>query len=180
MKRIEYKMISAEDSEERSSILSLLLFQWMNKVVKIGSERPLEQGDFLPLSKENKTRSVTEKLQTNWDDEIASSQSNNKKPKLWRSVMKMVSVTEALIIISTGLLDSIGRILQPLFLGLLISTLISAEEPQKNIFLYGCALAMAVSYFMHSIALHQFFYRTTVLGMKVSSALKGLVYIKVS
>ena len=136
MKRSEYRKISAKDTEENFSILSLLLFQWMNDVVKTGSERPLEQSDFLPLSKENKTRSVTEKLQTNWDDEIASSQRNNKKPKLWRSVIKMVSSKEALTIISAGLLDSTGRIAQPLFLGFLISTLISAEEPQKNIVLY--------------------------------------------
>ena len=180
MKRRVYRKIFVKDSEENFGILSLLLFQWMNEVVKIGSKRPLEQSDFLLLSEENKTRSVTEKLQTNWDDERASCQRNNKKPKLWRCVMKMVPVKEASVIILSGILDSIGRILQPLFLGFLISALISAEEPQKNVSLYGWALAMAASYFMHSISLHQFYYRTMVLGMKVSSALKGLVYIKVS
>ena len=41
----------------------------MNEAVKIGNERPLEKSDFLPLSKENKTRSVTDKIQKNWDEE---------------------------------------------------------------------------------------------------------------
>ena len=181
MKRGGYKKISAKESEENFSILSLLLFQWMNGVVKIGSERPLEQGDILPLSKENKTRSVTEKLQANWDDEKASSKRNNKtKAKLWRSVIKIVSVKEALIIILLGVLDSVGRIIQPLLLGFLVSTLMSAEEPQKNVLLYSCALAMAANYFIKSIFLHQYLYRNAVLGLKLCSALKGLVYIKVS
>ncbi len=180
MKKSGYKKISSEENDNNFSILSLLLFQWMNEVVKIGSERALEQRDFLPLSKENETRLVTEKLQTKWNDEKASSKRINKKPKFWRSVIKMVSVKEALIIILTGLLDSVGRIVQPLFLGFLVSTLMSAEEPQKNVLLYGCALAMAANYFFNSICLHQYFYRNAVLGIKLCSGLKGLVYIKVS
>ncbi|KAL9957080.1 hypothetical protein ACROYT_G038671 [Oculina patagonica] len=178
MKKSGYKKISSEENDNNFSILSLLLFQWMNEVVKIGSERALEQRDFLPLSKENETRLVTEKLQTKWNDEKASSKRINKKPKFWRSVIKMVSVKEALIIILTGLLDSVGRIVQPLFLGFLVSTLMSAEEPQKNVLLYGCALAMAANYFFNSICLHQYFYRNAVLGIKLCSGLKGLVYIK--
>lgn len=180
MKRSEYKKISNKDSEENFNILSILLFQWMNEVIKIGSERTLEQNDFLPLSKENQTRSATEKLQTKWNDEKARCKRNNKRPKLWRSVIKTVSVKEAFIIVLTGFLDSVGRILQPLFLGFVVSALVSEEEPQKNVLLYVCALAMAVNYFIKNICMHQYFYRSAVLGVKLCGALKGLVYIKVT
>ena len=147
MKRNGYKKISVEESESNFSVLSSVLFLWINEVVKIGSERALEQGDFLPLSKENKTGSVIEKLQTKWNDEKANSKSNNKKPKLWRSVIKMVSIKEAFIIISMGVLDLVGRIIAPLFLGFLVSTLMSTEKPQTNALLYCCALAMAANNF---------------------------------
>ncbi|KAL9956611.1 hypothetical protein ACROYT_G038110 [Oculina patagonica] len=180
MKRSGYKKISAKDDEENFSILSRLLFLWMNEVVNIGSERALEQGDFLPLSKENETRSVTEKLQVKWNDEKASSKRNNKRSKLWKSVIKMVSVKEVLIIVATGLLESVGRILQALFLGFLVSALISSEEPQKNVLLYDCALAMAANHLIKSIALHHYFFTNDMLGIKLRSALKGLVYIKTS
>ena len=180
MDKSGYKRISTEHIEENNfSILSSLFFHWMSEIVKAGSERALEQTDFLHLSQENLTCSVTEKLQTKWNEEKESCTRNKNRPKLWKSVINMVSVKEALIIVLAGLSDGVGRILQPLFLGVLVSTLMSAEEPQKNFLLYGCALAMAGNYFIKSIALHQYFYRCDLLGIKLSSALKGLVYIKV-
>ena len=180
MKKSGYKKITNRDSEDNLNILTSLFFQWMNEVVKIGSERSLQHDDFVPLSKENQTRPATEKLQTKWNDEKASCKRDNKSPKLWRSVIKTVSVKEAFIIGLTGFLDSVCRIVQPLFLGFIVSTLISAEEPQKNIPLYICALAMAATYFIKNICMHQYFYRSSVLGVKLCSALKGLVYIKVT
>ena len=180
MIRSGYKKITEKDSEEKCNILSSLFFQWMNEVVKIGSERTLEEYDFVPLSKENQTRPATEKLQTKWNDEKASCKRNNKRPKLWRSVIKTVSIKETCIIVLTGFLDSVCRILQPLFLGFVVSALISAEEPQKNVLLYVCALAMAANYFIKNICMHQYFYRSAVLGVKICSALKGLVYTKVT
>jgi len=180
MTRSGYKKITNSDSEENLNILSSLFFQWMNEVVKIGSERVLEHDDFAPLSKENQTRPMTEKLQTKWNDEKASCTRDNKKPKLWRSVIKTVSVKRAFIIGLTGFLDSVCRILQPLFLGFVVHTLTSAEEPQKNVLLYICALAMTAIYFIRNISTNQYFYRSHMLGFTLCSALKGLVYIKVT
>lgn len=179
MKRKGYSKITDKDSDDNLNSLSSLFFQWMNEVVKIGSERTLEQDDFLPLSKENQTRPATEKLQTKWSGEKEICKRDNKRPKLWRSVIKSVSIKEVFIIVSTGLLDSVGRLLQPLFLGFVVSALFSAKEPQKNALLYVCALAMAANYFIKNICMHQYFYRSAVLGVKLCSALKGLVYIKV-
>jgi len=180
MKRGGYKKITGRDGKDNLDILSPLFFQWMNEVVKIGNERALDHDDFVPLSRENQTGPVTEKLQTKWNNEKASCKRDNKKPKLWRSVIKTVSVKEAFIIGLTGFLDSVCRILQPLFLGFVVYTLTSAKEPQKNVPLYICALAMAATYFIKNICMHQYFYRSSVLGVKLCSALKGLVYIKVT
>ena len=180
MKRSGYKKIAAEDSQENVSIISLLLFRWMNELVKTGSERALEQSDFVPLSKENSTCSVTEKLQTKWNEETEKCKQSGKKPKLWKSVINTVSVKEALTIALTGILESSARIIQPLFLGFLVSALISAEEPQKNVLLYGCALAMAGISVIKAISFHQFCYKNELLAIKLCNALKGIVYIKVS
>jgi len=180
MKKSGYKKITSSDSEDNLNILTSLFFQWINEVVKIGSDRILEHDDFVPLSKENQTRPVTEKLQTKWNDEKASCKRENKKPKLWRSVIKTVSVKEAFIIGLAGFLDSVCRIVQPLFLGFIVSTLISAEDPQKNVLLHICPLAMAATYFIKNISTNQYFYRNEMLGFKLCSALKGLVYIQVT
>ena len=179
MSRNGYKKISTVEGTEEVSFVSLLLFQWMNNVFKIGSERAVDENDFLPLSKENFASFLTEQLQANWNKEKTKCTASGKRPELWRSVIKMLSVMDAMIIVLTGTLYSVCSILQPLFLGYLISTLMSAE-PRQNALPYGCALAMCVNALISGFSMHQLDYRCDLLGIRISSALKGLVYHKVS
>ena len=175
-----YKKISTdEDDTGNASFFSLLLFQWMNSIFKTGSKRTINQTDFLPLSKENSACFVTGKLQGNWNKEISNCEGNGKKPKLWKSVLKLITVKETVIIVFSNALFSISRILQPLFLGYLVSALMSTE-PQNNPVLYGCALALCINALIACFSMHQLDYRCEILGIKISSALKGLIYHKVS
>ena len=179
MARNGYKRISTENDIENVSFVSLIFFQWMNSVFKTGNERPLEANDLLPLSEENCTSSLTERLQSEWRNENTKCKGNGKRPKLWKSVIKMVFVKDGMIIVFTGALYTIFNLLQPLFLGYLISALISAE-PQENYLFYGCALAMGINTLISSLSMHHMDYRSELLGVRISSALKGLVYLKVS
>ena len=162
-----------------ASFVSLLFFQWMNNVFKTGSQRPLEENDLLPLSEENLTSSLTERLHKKWRKENTKCKGKGKRPKLWKSVIKMLSVKDGMIIVFTGLLRTICGLLQPLFLGYLISGLTSAE-PQHNYLLYGYALAMGIITLISGLSMHQADYRCELLGIRISSALKGLIYLKVS
>ena len=92
-----YKKISDDANAEKVSFVSLLLFRWMNIVFKKGSERALEKTDFLPLAKENTSCFVTERLQTKWNEEKSKCKRNGKRPKLWKSVMKMLSVKDVFL-----------------------------------------------------------------------------------
>ena len=67
MARNGYNKISPSEDKERVSFLSLLLFQWMNSIFKTGSERPLDEHDFSPLSKENSASFLTDQLEANWN-----------------------------------------------------------------------------------------------------------------
>ena len=181
MARNGYKRISTEGETKNVSFVSLLFFQWMNNVFKTGNERTLEENDFLPLSEENSTGTLTEQLQTKWNKESRKCKLNGgKRPKLWKSVLKMLSVKEGIILTFTGALISISSLLQPLFLGYLISTIISTPEPQKNSYLYGCALAMGINAMINGVSMHHFFYRCDLLSIRSRSSVKGLVYVKVS
>ena len=179
MTRNGYKKISSDGKKENVSFLSLLFFQWMNNIFKIGSKRPLDQSDFLPLPKENVTCSVIEQLQANWNNEKAECKAKGRRPKLWKSVMKMLFFKETVFLIFTRILYSLSRIIQPLFLGYLMSTLMS-KEPQTNYLLYACALAMGVNALIGCLSMHHFDYKCELLGNRLSSALKGLIYLKVS
>jgi len=58
MARKGYKKISTNEDKEIVSFVSLLLFSRMNSIFKIGSERPLDENDLLSLSKENSSKRV--------------------------------------------------------------------------------------------------------------------------
>ena len=179
MARKRYKMISTDDDKAKPGFICLLFFRWMNTVFKTGSERALEQDDFLHLSKQNSTRLLTEQLQASWNKEKTKGKANGKKPKLWKSIVKLVSAKDAMLMSVTIVLRTISRLLHPLFLGYLTATLMAAES-QQNYLLYGCALAMCLNAFIGSIGVHHFDYRCEVMAIRISSALKGLIYLKVS
>ena len=113
MAKNSYKKITSDG--DKVSFISLLFFQWMSSVFKTGNERGLEETDLLPLLKENTPCSVIGQLQTKWNKEVRKFRENGERPKLWKSVLKMLSV------------NTLSRILQPLFLGYLIVSLMSAD-----------------------------------------------------
>ena len=174
-----YKKISTDEDKEEVSFLSALLFQWMNSVLKIGNERPLDQNDFLSLSHENSACFLTDKLQASWNNDRYKCKRGGKRPKLWKSVLKMLSVKDAMIILFGNTLYSVYRLLCPLFLGYLVSKLMS-DGTEKNLLFYGCAFALCFNALIGGLGMHQQDYRCELLGIRISSALKGLVYRKVS
>ena len=174
-----YEKISSDGKKENVGLLSLLFFQWMNNVFKMGSKRPLEQSDFLPLPKGNVTCSIIKQLKANWNKEIAKCKADGRRPKLWKSVIKMLSFKETVFLVFARILYSLCRTIQPLFLGYLMSSLMSTE-PRANYRLYACALAMGVNALIGCLSMHHFDYKCELLGNRLSSSLKGLIYLKVS
>jgi len=103
-----YEKIPSDAEKEKVSLFSLLFFQWMNIVFKTGSKRALEQTDFLPLARENTSCFLMEQLQTKWNNEKTKCQKNDRKPKLWKSVIKMLTVKDAMFLIRR-LLHTLSR-----------------------------------------------------------------------
>lgn len=178
MTREGYRKVPNEDHKEKISCLSFMFFHWMNNVLKTGNERPLEQSDFLPLSEENTSSFLIEHLQKEWNKEKATCKRKKKRPKLWKSVLKFLPLKEVLILTVNYALYSLSRLLQPLLLGFFMVTLMSPELHSVYL-LYGCALGMGINALIGSLAMHHFDYRGEVWGLRFSSALKGLIYLKV-
>ena len=175
-----YKKISStNNSAEKVGFVSFLSFQWMNDVMKTGSKRTLEEGDFVPLSNENTSQSATELLDKKWKEEIANSIRKKKTPKLWKSVLKMISYREAVFVVCCDVLFAIGSLLSPLLIGHLIFMLMSHETHH---ILHGCVLAtaMTVTTLVGTLGMQHSGYAGELMGIRLSNAVKGLVYNKVS
>ena len=175
------KISSTNDSSEKVGFVSHLLLRWMNDVMVTGSQRALEERDFVALSIENATRSVTDRLEKKWKEEITNSTRKKERPKLWKSVMKTLTLGELSYVVPSGILYGIGSLVTPLLIGYLIFMLMSPET-HKNHILHGSALAaaIAINTLVGSIAMQHQAYACEILGIRLSNAIKGLVYRKVS
>ena len=175
---------ASEDDETKSfhpttsaSLLSLLSFWWMNSVFKIGFKRPLKQSDFLPLHEKDRTRDLTERLQKEWNDHVQEcNMKKGKLPKLWKCVLKTVSFHDIFLPTCFWLLESMFRVSQPLVLGILLHLLGSAEKSRA--LAYACCVFLTLSG-LTSACTHYSAYSCDLLGMRLSSAIKGIVYLKV-
>ena len=146
--------------------------------MKTGSERAVDENDLLPLKEENTSSFLTKKLEAKWTEDTADSKLYDVKPKLWKSILKMLTAKEKMIIVSAMGVETLCHILQPLLLGYLVKSLMTAE-PHNMYLLYSSAIALGINGVISSVAMHQADYHWEVLGIKISSALKGLVYMKV-
>ena len=178
MAKNRYRKITSSAQLENVSFLSTLFFQWMNILMKKGSERAVDENDLLPLKEENTTWFLTEKLQAKWIEETADRERHDLTPKLSKSVLKMLTMKDSMILITAGSFITFCRILQPLLLGYLIKSLMIADL-QNNYLVYGCASAIGINELVCSLSSHQFDYSCELLGIRISCALKGLVYMKV-
>ena len=179
MTRDGYQKITTGENTKKYGFISLLLFQWMDNIFKAGSKGTIEESDFAPLSRENSTDSYNKRLQTQWEKERAKSKGNGKRPKLRKSVITMISFNEALTIILPRALYALWRLLKPLLLGYLLSSLME-PDPHKNPLSYGCVIIMGLGALIGTISMRHSSYCSDVLGIGVSSALKALFYRKVN
>ena len=178
MAKKTYRKIASSAHSENISFFSSLFYQWMNILMKTGSERAVDENDLLPLKEETTSWFLTKKLQAKWTEETADSQIYDVKPKLWKSILKMLTAKEKMIIVSAMSVETLCHILQPLLLGYLVKSLMT-EEPHNMYLLYSSAIALGMNGVISSVAMHHANYQCELLGIKISSALKGLVYMKV-
>ena len=166
-----------QSSRSTTCFLSELCICWMNSIFKVGSKRPLNQSDFLPLRNEDRTQDITERLQEDWDRHVKECRATGvKQPKLWKCLARMISWGEIFYVMSFFFVESIGRVTQPLVLGWIIRLLSSSERGTPFTY-FGCLLLSLSG--LSSACTHLSEYRFELLGMRLRSALKGIVYLKV-
>ena len=173
----EYGNAELIHPQSDANLISFLLFWWTNDLFKTGNQRPLEQSDFWPLHEEDKTSLLTEQLQSQWIKDLNESNLAGKEPRLWKSAMKVLSRKDLCVLSCAGLLDSVDRFLQPFFVGVFISTLMS-KSPERGL-LCGCAALMLLIVLMKSIAVHHSSFKLYVIGMWMKASLKGVIFKKV-
>ena len=149
----------------------------MNGLFKTGSQRPLKQFDFFPLHHKDRTRELTDRLWETWNNQVQEcSKTEGRQPKLWKCVFKTMHWQEHIVPWCGLALDSICHVIQPLLLAIIIDSLTSGKNRTLS---YTCAILLVLCC-IPQIYTHFIVYKYDMISMRLTSALKGVIYRKVS
>lgn len=169
---------SDEDSTKKPGFLSHLTFSWLSPTMKLGYSRPLEEND-VPLTAvgQEDTADLTLKLQAALNAQPLTEEKQKKK-RLWRCLLRVISPLDYAMFICTMLGDSICRFVQPVLMSLLLWNL---TNYLKGVTPWSLVLATGMSF---TLFLQPFFkshceYVANVIAAKLRSSLRAIVYQKV-
>lgn len=175
-KQSAYDALGKEDEcpFEYADIFSVLTFSWMTPMMKYGYKNFLTQDDMWNLRDQDTTKTTGILLEDSWGIEL-----EKKSPSLWIALFRAFGspyIRGAIIKCGSDILAFV----QPQLLRYLISFVDSyrTDRPQPVARGVAIALAMFAVSVCQTACLHQYFQRAFETGMRVKSALTGLIYSK--
>ena len=169
----------SKSPRDGASGLSIVFLWWMNDVLRLGNKRPLTDTDMFPLLENYKAKMLVEMAEKFWFDELKSSQSKNRKPRLWKAMFKLISWKSGLVMTILQLFQSLSSVFLPLCLWLLLKTLNDGPNMDMK-FALICAALLGITAMVKATSTQHYDYLTELWGLKLKVALIGLVYKKVS
>ncbi|XP_078376964.1 ATP-binding cassette sub-family C member 4-like [Oculina patagonica] len=167
--------------KETASFFSLLTFSWLNELLKRGNQRSLENDDLPALLKEYQSQALTKDLEKEWSRNCEPANTTTtciKTVKLWRALFNLVPASEKAFVLILASTHIVLRLIQPLFLIGLIAELMK-ESLVDRTWTYLYAAGVCLSTWVIAISKCHCDYRSTMIGMRMRSALLGVIYKQV-
>ena len=178
--RLESKTTKKENPRKNASFLSILSFWWVKEILAIGNKRPLQNDDLFPLLDEDKTQSLTEKLQQTWNEETAKRVPGKKGNgyRLFRALVRMLPWTDYVYALTLTVIYALCKVLQPAFLSLLLLELM--KPPAKELWwTYIYSAGICLSQFGNVLCVYQLSYHIALMSLRWKSASVAVIYKKV-
>lgn len=168
-----------KNPKERAGIFARLFFSWMNSLMNIGNRRVLEHSDLYPLLDEDKSKSLTEKLEQAWQEEVRNSHTRGRKARLARAMMKVLPWSDYALAGISLFIGVACNILQPLFLSLLLSLFLRPDAERQDRWLYTYTGGLCCSSLFRILVMNQYQSKVNFMGMRWRAAAIGVIYKKV-
>uniref|UniRef100_A0A4W2HQU0 ABC transmembrane type-1 domain-containing protein n=1 Tax=Bos indicus x Bos taurus TaxID=30522 RepID=A0A4W2HQU0_BOBOX len=163
-----------------ANFCSRLFFCWLNPLFKIGYKRRLEEDDMYSVLLEDRSQHLGEELQGYWDQEVLRAEKDVREPSLMKAILKC-HWKSYLVLGIFILLEEGTRVVQPIFLGKMISY-VENYDPTNSAALheaYGYAAGLSPSVLVWAVLHQLYFYHIQRLGMRLRVALCHMIYCKV-
>ena len=167
-----------KNPRDGASVFSIVFLWWLQDVLSLGNKRPLTDKDLLPLLEDYKAEVLIEKAEKYWLDELKRSQFKNKKPHLWKALIRLIPWRSGVTIVLLRMLLSLSFVFLPLCLWLVLKTLNDRPNmDMKLAFIY--VVLLGVTSVVKTLSTQHYDYLTELWALKLKVAVIGLVYKKV-
>ena len=179
----EYAQLQKESKNDEKDavnvpLYSTLTYSWLSKTLSVGYKRPLELEDLPHCVGQESSQEIAKEFENTWSSELKNSQSNNRPPNLWTTVIRSIGHWNLTLVFSTAVLSAACRVIQLVSL-MSILTLMTAGIRDFHLWLAtgGYLIAQCVEI----VAKNQYFYISDQrIRTRITSGLIALVYRKVS
>uniref|UniRef100_A0A7N5P2F1 Cystic fibrosis transmembrane conductance regulator n=1 Tax=Ailuropoda melanoleuca TaxID=9646 RepID=A0A7N5P2F1_AILME len=157
---------------EKASVLSKLFFSWTGPILSKGYRQRLELSDIYQIPSADSADNLSEKLEREWDRELAS----KKNPKLINALRRCFFWR----FMFYGILLYLGEVtksVQPLLLGRIIASYDPDNKQERSIAIY-LAIGLCLLFVMRMLLLHPVIFGLHHIGMQMRIAMFSLIYKK--
>ncbi|EMP42064.1 Cystic fibrosis transmembrane conductance regulator [Chelonia mydas] len=158
---------------EKANIFSKLFFRWTKPILKKGYRQRLELSDIYQIPSADSADNLSEKLERQWDRELATSK---KKPKLINALRRCFFWK----FMFYGILLYLGEVtksVQPLLLGRIIASYDTSNYHERSI-AYYLGIGLCLLFIVRTLLLHPAIFGLHHIGMQIRIAMFSLIYKK--
>lgn len=170
----------AESPEHKANILSVVTWWWMNHVMWVGYQRPLEENDLPHVNPKRSIAVISSNLNENFHKRVKAGSKRALLGAIW-DTFRFEIVLGGLC----GLFGSVAQMIAPYLLKYLIAFATEAYEANatgqpgpdigKGI---GWVVGLSAVQILTSMGNNQFFYRGMAVGGQIRAALISLIFNK--
>uniref|UniRef100_A0A8C5LDP6 ABC transmembrane type-1 domain-containing protein n=1 Tax=Jaculus jaculus TaxID=51337 RepID=A0A8C5LDP6_JACJA len=157
---------------EGANFISKLFFSWTRPILRKGYKKRLDLSDTYQLPSYDSADFLSEKLEREWERELAS----KSKPKLYSALHRCFAAK----FIFFGILLYIGEVtkaVQPLLLGKIIASYDPDNKTERSIAIY-LGIGFCLLSILRTLILHQAIFGLQHIGMQMRIAMFSLIYKK--
>nr|XP_032659840.1 cystic fibrosis transmembrane conductance regulator isoform X1 [Chelonoidis abingdonii] len=158
---------------EKANVFSKLFFRWTKPILKKGYRHRLELSDIYQIPSADSADNLSEKLERQWDRELATSK---KKPKLINALRRCFFWKFMFygIILYLG---EVTKAVQPLLLGRIIASYDPTNSHERSI-AYYLGIGLCLLFIVRTLLLHPAIFGLHHIGMQIRIAMFSLIYKK--
>ncbi|XP_062990124.1 cystic fibrosis transmembrane conductance regulator [Elgaria multicarinata webbii] len=157
---------------EKANVFSKLFFRWTKPILKKGYRQRLELSDIYQIPATDSADNLSEKLEREWDRELAS----KKKPRLINALRRCFFWK----FMFYGIILYLGEVtksVQPLLLGRIIASFDPSNSLERSI-AYYLAIGLCLLFVVRMLLLHPAIFGLHHIGMQIRIAMFSLIYKK--